>query len=178
MIMLAYDAIIVVNEAKDVLTHRKLNNIDANVDETFEDYVASTIDPGNVLFIIALVICAISILGLLLLSRISNKQLDRWIEQLQNTGCGSPLGILLACCWLDSREVNSLNNNKTGHLDEILNPTKDDNDPFPQAQIEQSTVNDEGGVVHNNNPLLFFWTVAKYDNETYRILRLVIPFTC
>jgi hypothetical protein len=167
--MLVYDAI---NEAEEdvvilLTTHRKLNNIDANVDETFEDYVASTIDPGNVLFIIALVICASSILGLLLLSRITNKQLDRWIEQLQNTWCGSPLG-------------NTLDNNRTGHLDEILNPTKHEsyNDPLPQAQIEQSTVNDEGGVVHNNNPLLFFWTVAKYDNETYRILRLVIPFTC
>ena len=164
--MLAYDAIIVVNEAEDVLTHRKLNNIDANIDETFEDYVASTIDPGNILFIIALVICASSILGLLLLSRISNKQLDRWLEQLQNTWCGSPLG-------------NTLDNTKTGHLDEILNPTKHDNDPIPQAtRTEQSTVNDEGRVVHNNNSLLFFWTVAKYDNETYRILRLVIPFTC
>lgn len=171
--MLAYNAVV---EAEDVPTHRRLNKIDANTDETFEDYVASTIDPGNILFIIALVICASSILGLLLLSRISNKQLDGWIEKIQNTWCGSPLGIFLACCL--NKEVNVLDN-RTGHLDEILNPTKNENynDPIPQATIEQSTIVDDGENIQNNT-LLFFWTIAKYDNETHRILRLVIPFTC
>ena len=73
MLLAYYDAIVVDEADDDVPTHRNLNNIDANDDETFEDYVASTIDPGNILFIIALVICASSILALLLLSRISNK---------------------------------------------------------------------------------------------------------
>lgn len=146
-------------------THRNLNNIDANDDETFEDYVASTIDPGNILFIIALVICASSILALLLLSRISNKRLNRWIQRLHNN----------CCC---DGEIIALDD-KTKHLGEILNPTKNENygDPIPQATAEQSATVDEGRVLRVNS-LILFWTIAKYDNETHRLLRLVIPFTC
>ena len=54
-------------------------------------------------------------------------------------------------------------------LDEILNPTKkteSDNDPIIQATIEQSTIVDDGENLQNN-ALLFFWTIAKYDNETH-----------
>ena len=151
----------------DVLANRNLNTIDAT-EEAFDDYIATTIDPGCILFVIALVVCFSSILGLALLSRIGRESFVKGIAKINYSIHGN------------RRDAET-----------ALKPVQyESKEAQAQAPAESNIGSDQHGVNYDEHlsirtgverflrdSLLVFWTVAEYDKETHRIIRLVVPFT-
>ena len=151
----------------DVLANRNLNTIDAT-EEAFDDYDATTIDPGCILFVIALVVCVSSILGLALLSRIGREPFVRRIAKIND--------------WIYG--------NRRDTETALIPVQNESNEAQVQAPAESNIGSDQIGVNYDEHllirteverflrdSLLLFWKVAKYDRETHRIIRLVVPFT-
>ncbi|KAL3777598.1 hypothetical protein ACHAW5_007488 [Stephanodiscus triporus] len=131
--------------------------------EAFNNYAATTTDPGMEFFIIALVNLLFSIVVLYCLSW-------RWIAKRA-----------------DESDDEKLTNKETAQNPIIIESKK----MQARSPAESKQLSDELSVCNDNNHVstpteggrflresrLLFGTVAKYDDETHKIIRLVIPLT-
>jgi len=152
--------------------NRRLNKVDAK-DESFEDYVATTIDPGNSLFLIALFICIISIVSIPLFVRCLKRRKENQKKCISNTSklddqIGN-LGISLCIIPKDIDETQTTATSSLGIDDEERSATSS-----RMACSVGDTSLDADVLLRS---LLFVRTVVKFDYELKRILGLVIPFS-
>jgi hypothetical protein len=159
-----------------------LNTIDAS-GESFDDYVATTIDPGNSLFLIALSICIVSIVALPLLGRCLKRRKENQNKYYKSDSrVDDQIGDLEIALRTIPKEINET-------LNETLNETQttalsgeqlgiDNDEHSTKSSLTACFLGDKSlGMDFLCMSLNFVLSIAKFDNEAKRILSLVIPFT-
>ena len=160
----------------DALANRHLNTIDA-VDESFYDYVATTTDPGSSLFLIALLICIISIVALpLCVSCLRRIRKSRGKRTSDTSRVDDRIGdIEITLC--TNAEVNETQTMTTAISFEELGIDDDEEHSTTTMLLACSVGDPRLGKGFLRTCFLSFWPIAKFDNEMKRILRLAIPFS-
>ena len=161
----------------DALANRHLNTIDAS-GESFDDYVATTIDPGNSLFLIALSICIVSIVALPLLGRCLKRRKENQNKYKSDSRVDDQIGDLEIALRTIPKEINErLNETQTTAISGEQ-PGIDNDEHSTTSSLTACFVGDKTlGVDFLCMSLNFVLSIAKFDKEAKRIFSLVIPFT-
>lgn len=143
--------------------------------ESFDDYEATTTDPGCILFVIALVICTFSILVLPLCVRLLRRNLGR--DGGDGNGDGGddtaqqqqhPADVEIQMAHFEISEMlNIVRMNSLRRTAEL--------EALDQRQRGDGCLAMWYTDLTRSHP--FIWALAKFDNETRRILDLAVPFT-
>jgi len=187
-------------------TTRHLNTvvIDASAvttaaDETFDDYIPTTTDPGSSLFLIALLICITSIMALpvfiICIQRCTKKKKVKknascLHDTTTSTVCKSlqvddnddyeyNLGDLeIPCgCIVTSNEFMNDNLQITVYTRQTKQIIKYE-ETKKKSKILSSLLKKYTLCGTTSSCLHYLWTLIKLDKEMKRILQLAIPFTC
>ena len=152
--------------------NRRLNTVDAK-DESFDDYVATTIDPGHSLFLIALLICITSIMGLPLFVRCIKRRKENKKKCISDTSrLDDHIGNLEKSLCTIPKDIDETQTTATSSLG------IDDEERSATSSRMACSIGDTSlgaDVLHRS--LLFVRTIVKFDYELKRILGLVIPFS-
>ena len=142
------------------LTHRRMSFLDED-DLSYDSYAETTINPGNTLFTIALVISVCSLVSVPIIVQlgkcISN---SRQLQKCENTGNSQHTNIV---------EKVSNDQDGTETVAETLDGSVEQSAIQPKQQQNESFLYETLSII---------WTIVKVDHETKRILSLAIPFTC
>jgi Na+-driven multidrug efflux pump len=130
-------------------------------DLSYDSYAETTINPGNTLFTIALVISVCSLVSVPIIVQlgkcISN---SRQLQKCENTGNSQHTNIV---------EKVSNDQDGTETVAETLDGSVEQSAIQPKQQQNESFLYETLSII---------WTIVKVDHETKRILSLAIPFTC
>ena len=130
------------------------DEVGGNGGEVYNEYVATTTHPGNVLLFAALFISLISIVGMPLVVR-----LGRWLLLLRATTTTTDTG-------------------EQRHRTIMM--TTDDDDDDDDETFGNSKRGGDAPESHNDlrSHLDYLYKIIQFDDETRRILRLCVPMIC
>ena len=132
------------------------DEVGGNGGEVYNEYVATTTHPGNVLLFAALFISLISIVGMPLVVR-----LGRWLLLLRATTTTTDTG-------------------EQRHRTIMMTTDDDDDDDDDDETFGNSKRGGDAPESHNDlrSHLDYLYKIIQFDDETRRILRLCVPMIC